>query len=288
MTRRRSHFSRISLATILAIAIFSVTAGATYAHSTGSPHWFGDCDAGNASYNATGHLVRTKPAIYGAKARAVIRELRSCTNPNDSLKEGFSAVLPANIQGSSGLLAQLGYAYVDCVDNTILPCLDFMPDSIREFVWTPNSNGNGVFRPATWYDFNNDGTHDRPILNHEYEFSVAYLGPTGDKYWSYCIKDLSANTPTDCTSNDATNAGTQSWYGYEIFNDASQIGQSRGGPPINLYYMGYRLTQGGTYQILTDDATCSWAHNTPSWATCEVLQSPPLGEGLNVWTWLHS
>lgn len=246
----------------LSAALLALAAAVPAPVSAAQPYY--DCDDGGELVSI-GHLVRTKPAIYGAMGRATIKDIHACYAPGSSLNEGQSLILPANVQNANGTLtAQLGYGIVDCVDITILPCTNYMPDNVRTFIYTPTNNQ--VYRPVDWYDFNNDGIQDPPILGHDYEFSISFLGPTGEKYWNYCIKDVTDSTATKCKAVDTTLIGTKSWYGAEIKRASDQFGASG----IWMSRMAYRLAQQGAWWYLSGDTTCSWAYNHPTWANCGV------------------
>lgn len=284
------------LALVAAIVLAFTFVAPVAAHADpGNNHLNADCDDGNAAYRTAPHFYRNVPAVYGARGRITVRELYPCHNPGDTLNVGWSAVLPANIQGSNNLLAQLGILKMDCVNISIIPCPPGgWLDEVIDFVWTPNSYAGGQVARASWVDFDSNGVHDKPVIGQSYEFSIAYLGPTGEKYWSYCVKALSlAGQPVDCTSNSAIGVGNKAWFGYEALNSATAVGRKSGTGAIDMMNMAYRNVQGGSYLLLLpsqlggQDLNCSWAFNHPSFSTCLEGYHDLYGSVLDVSSGFH-
>lgn len=252
----RKMAKRILTASVaLAVAVSALVVGPMAAHTYSPSHYNAGCNTGNDAYNAQSYVHRptSGTASYkGVRGTVNVVALYPCTHYID--RSGWSLVNAANGTGPGGSWGQFGYAQQGCFAN--LTCQNGFADSVRDFWWTA-VDGNGQIYAATWIDFNNDGVHDAPAAGASYRMQITYQSST----WRYCVTRISDGL-YDCTDINR-NGGyfDTAWYGFEVWNDASALGNRDVDSDINLTPMEYLNSNGSIYTTITNNPgqpACIW------------------------------
>lgn len=250
-------FVRRMLAAVVVASTLSLamSAGPALALST-----YGDCDSGTA-YPAgfiIGRLFHnySGPLINGSQSDAIVRDVRSCTNPNVTTTVGAAWVLPANLDSSSGI-AQLGYGRVDCGSFTCT-----LPNKVRIFLYTPSDTSGGVV-----FEFAPSGL-GRPVLGDNYEFRID--ATPNSLAWDYCIADLYAGGGFKCIERNKDWGGTSVWWAYEVDRSTDQLGGTSSSQSL-LTLMKYRSSAGSTWTLM-QQASGSCNQHT---GTCDTEPGSP-------------
>lgn len=252
------HRARAAIAVLLLLGSTMFTTAPTSAH-TGTPlHFYQSCSTDTTSteaepYHWQAHVVRNG-SYKNVRSTVDIVSLHACST--SSTRSGWSMINAANFTTNGGS-GQIGYAMEACGPQG---CQNGFPSQTLEFWWTP-SDQSIVIYPATWIDFNSDGTHDRPLIGERFTFSIERL--TTSNYWQYCVVVVtsarySAGT-SDCNivSRNTTNYMTKIWWGAEIYNGAGALGALDSGDDTDLTPMQYINSTGSLWSTVTS-ATCEW------------------------------
>ncbi|MGH3523260.1 MAG: hypothetical protein ACRDU4_10660 [Mycobacterium sp.] len=220
---------------ILSMAVPTATSAWTYTN----------CVNIDKNYSPTWHVLRTGSTFYAAQGEVVIRQLRGCTNSNQSnLQNYYAQVWPANILGvGSGTneFKQIGYGNETTNGtsmNWFATCCSGGTDSVT---------GMGL----TFY----------PVIGHTVRFSIYRYSPGGFVYWRLKVDDLShAGWYGWRDLIQVDNSVAETWYGLEDHSKQSQFGSNASGSPIQLRGLSYRLSDGGPWHYLEGDTGISQGH----------------------------
>lgn len=240
------------LASVVAIQMSAVPASAAYAYS---------CSSGTQSTawsmferNTTGW---PGPDFTGVLSNVKTRDQRPCGSPNSS-KYDYPLLLGANIQGPvyPYHIVQLGY--VEC--GAAVNCNDIPNDGKPHFVYTPNDAAEGAI-----YLF--DTYYKAPVAGNTYRMKIYLVTSTNPDRWYYCIRDLTAGESTyDCEFRTSTwGNGKVVWWGSETQNTNSQQGGTPGGTAT---YKDLEYRRGGAWSIVTDQDSCVYPGQHPSYYVC--------------------
>jgi len=275
-----STLCRIGLAAVLTTTALLVPARAL-AHTYSPAHYNAPCSSGNEGYNYISYIYRptSGTASYkGIQAGAYTGILYPCTSPGT--KQGWSIVNAVSGQ-AYGSFTQFGYAEQSCTGGG---CQNGFTGA-EDFWYTAIDNNNGVIYAASWIDFDNNGSHDFPVTGSAYRYQMTYRTYT----WRFCITRLSDGV-YDCT-DIARNGGyyTEAWYGFEVHNDASAMGNRNGDAYINITPMQYLNSNGSIYTTITGTTSCTWYPNNLHWVSEHCDASGGSGTtNINAWTASHT
>lgn len=258
----------LNSAIIIAIWALALVSSTASAHSVGYAHYYGSCadgivDNGYGGYNAQAGVSRPLSGdseIYQMVESTVeIENLYPCSY-SSGYQVGFDMVNAANIIGN-GTWAQCGYAQLDC--GLLGYCSDFN-SRVTDFWWTPcdhtTTNCNGInykagqVMAATWVDFNGGG-HDKPESGEVYRFNINRASVGGVWKWQFCVYSVSGrfgSSASSCTYIDASYLyGTQVWWSFENYNDASSFGPNEPDDNVTIDDMHYQYYGSSTLYTVT-------------------------------------
>jgi hypothetical protein len=240
------------------------------AHTYSPSHYSASCITGTENVNTHAFVDRPLPGNSGSYKAVLGRvsnnetSLAACTPHTTDFAGGWSIVVGATGQGTNGNLVQIGIAEQACHYASSANCQHGFTTGTTDFWYTANDDGEIWLFPV---DFNGDGTRqsvDHPTVNHTYDFEVSFYTVFGGaKKFQYCVTDVTTGD-FDCIYTDRGNEAYwyQVWYGFELYNDASQLGYDypANGGGISFPLMQYLNSNGSIYTTLTNNPTsaCSW------------------------------
>ena len=223
---------------------------------------------------------------------ANVRSLATCSSPSGIAV--LSAVLPANLQSSAGIV-QLGYGmcsvppgFTSCGDSTSpVPA-----DGHLHFLYIcGDRTGGNVCNADGW------GNLTVPQVGHRYRFRLETVSATGT--WKYTITDKGSGATGTASIPATWNQGNGAWWGAENYDSNGQLGaKSTDTTQIDMYWMQYlRDATGSAWQVAHPVAhdvcelrlsanvcTGSW----PTWYKRSVYnQNYSDGDAIRIWTVAH-
>lgn len=286
----------LGAATLAMASLAAFAVGPVAAHHAEPDHYVGACADGSVRTPPTGepwdikHIARGPLSVGYSDARAtfIVSDLLPCSN-GTSTKPGWSMVwvtMQGSTLSSGSNLAQIGIAKEDNNYSACAPAGDLQND-VLNFVWTPENDGN-VCR-ASWYDPNDNGVPNNPLIGHEYRMTVYAYG----NFWRYCIQDMTEGTSypeLQCAFGAGSREGyaTKAWWGYEWYNSASAPGSTANdSTPFQIYKPRY-IRADDTAWIFTQNSSCSSIYTGSAWVTCDAVAAlDPPGEVFYTTTELH-
>ncbi|HET7070140.1 MAG TPA: hypothetical protein VFI40_04905 [Nocardioides sp.] len=253
----------------MALANLVVVAPApTAAHTTGSPHYYGNCDQGSGSWLTIG-FTYVGGQFDQVSAFANVEHLWPCQDNGNvtAANSGLSLVNAVNLQFADDHVIQLGYGSIACPSG-FQACNDmgsesFAPGYAMQFWYTKLGDlQDPVIYGATWVDFDHDGWTDYPALDETYSFRIAWFS---DNTWEYKVCGVTGQYAGLCSSIRQTahhTYGTEAWWGFESHNQASAFGTPMYNNALKIWNQGYSTTNSGTVTIRTA-ASCHWAWDAP-------------------------
>ncbi len=265
--RRGPRFRALSLAASLVGAV--MLTGITGTHVTLAA-FANTCDGSGANYKQV--VARASRTDYtGVIGDAVVRNLLPCTQSGANADD--PAVLPANLQSSSGIV-QVGWFKCQIAGG----CGNVPADGMNHFVYICNDLSGGTPCDA-------NGWAGAPTLGTRYRFGVYWRS----SQWVYFIKNLSTGVQKSTTITAHWRYGNTTWWGAEVKNQQSAMGPAWFDSSDNLlhmYWMQYYADGIGSWSVTTNDLVQTQGVIPWYWAAVIGNQNYT-GDRLEVWTENH-
>lgn len=195
----------------------------------------GFCSLANHGYYQI-YVSRTAGSVGASyfdriQGEAHVRDLNICVGSDPG--QGGSFVLPANVQGTSGIIYQLGYG-------------KFAGDPNLKWVY---ADGDSVMHYVAGFT---------PAIGVEYRFQIQKVSGL----IRFTITDIDSDVVVaQFTKGSWSTSVNLAWWGYETWDSFSAHGRMAGEPFIDVTHMGYSHNENSTLYYRTG-ITSSVVYNT--------------------------